>query len=70
MHENRATERKIKEISKLKNKLKATDYKVLKAYEASLTKKKVDIDGVIKERESMREEIRRLEAELDKEVDI
>ena len=51
-------------IEKLKKEVAATDYKVIKCYEASLVGKELpyDMDEVHKERQEIRDEINRLEA--------
>lgn len=50
-------------ISKLKNELESTDYKVIKCYEASMTQSPMpyNLEELVAERESKRAEINRLE---------
>lgn len=60
---------KIAEIGKLKNQLKRTDYKIIKAYEYQLAglETPYDIEMLHSEREALRAEIRNLEVQANDE---
>ena len=57
------------EIRNLQCELTASDYKILKCYEAQLTGKKdlpYDVKTICSERQAMRDEINRIQQEIEK----